>query len=1550
MSSDSDFLISESDESFGFSPIKTLSTTKKTTTKKTTSSTNSGRATKRQKTSPVSARTTASASVDYSSDESEVSLLDSPAPLSAKDKEALQKRYKKVSQLEHILLRPDTYVGSIEARTETLWVYDDGIGMTEREITYVPGLYKIFDEILVNAADHKQVCDAMTQIKVVIDTDENTISVWNNGEGIPVSIHPTEKMYVPEMIFGHLLTSSNYDDSEDKVTGGRNGYGAKLANIFSTKFVVETLDTNQHKKYTQVFLDNMSRKENPVIKRSTAKTAYTKITFTPDLKKFGMEDTGLDTDIVALMRKRVYDVAGCNPTVGVWLNGTKIKINTFQHYVNLYVDSLARGDSATAATTGAVAAPVDRQRKVVYQRISDRWDVAVFLTDGAFQQVSFVNSINTSRGGSHVDYLTNQITRKLRALASKKRGAKKNIQGHHLKQQMFIFIRSLIVNPAFDSQTKETLTIKSSKFGSRPQVDDKFINGLVRAGILDQAGQFASFKAQLRLGKSGGTKKRRLTGIAKLDDANKAGTRDSQDCTLILTEGDSAKTLAVSGLSVVGRDYYGVFPLRGKLLNVRDAPTKQVLENSEINHIKQILGLKHNVDYSQPDKRKQLRYGHLMIMTDQDHDGSHIKGLLINFVHKYWPKLLTVPGFMLEFVTPIVKARKGKTTLSFYTVPEYMQWKDENNNGRGWFIKYYKGLGTSSAVEAREYFSDLERNRIRFVVAQKEKPKTLAERKAAKKKKTAADLEDIDFESKSDFELIEMAFSKSEAGSRKLWLKNVAEGTFLDQNVDEISYKDFINKELVLFSLADCRRSIPHLMDGLKPGQRKVLYSAFTRNLRKEIKVAQLAGYVSEKSAYHHGEVSLQGTIINMAQNFVGSNNINLLFPEGMFGSRIQGGKDAASARYINTRLSVLARAIFPEQDDLLLTYLEDDGMPIEPETYYPIIPMVLVNGAEGIGTGYSTSIPNYSPHDIVDNLLALIDDKPLRPMVPWYRHFEGEILAHPAKPGQFLCRGRFERSGSTLRVYELPIRYWTQNFKEHLEKFLVATNNDETARRGSTRPVPANLVTDYREYSTDFDIFFEIEFASVQKLEELSDDDILKLFKLQTKINTSNMNLFVAKEIENDQGPEESTVPDRFENPEEIIKYFYKHRLEMYRSRKTFQVAQLREQASRLSEQARFIELIVADKLVIKNRSRQQIIAELNKHSFKEFHSSLSKKKIIKEGGFKRTIEQEATTNADPTIDPAAVVTATTTTASTSTSTSSSAASSSSSSSSSSSKAGSGFDYLLKMNLWALSKEKIALLKKKVAETQQELEALLLRSEKDIWKEELNTFIHLYETEGIKEDELAKLAVSSHAAAGGGKKRGKKRGRGKKKVVNSAPVRPEFKTSFRAEYKLAEYGSHGVVMPKRLKKESKSSLLKKTTTTIKKETKKPVAKKSTIKKPAANATKVLMKAAAKQKQAALLDSDDDSFIDEKSPVKKAPAKKAPAKKQTILSDEDFSDELSDDDFSVDITPPPRQRRTSSRRAATRAKAKSYAAMMISDDSDDDAFLPTDDSDDDFQL
>ncbi len=1024
----------------------------------------------------------------------EAIAVDSPQDAKPKKGKRISEQYQKLTQLEHILKRPDTYIGSVERTEKQMWVYNTTTDSMEfREVSYVPGLYKIFDEVLVNAADNKQNDKNMDEVKVTVDREKGEISVWNNGKGIPIEIHPKENIYVPEMIFGHLLTSSNYDDDQQKVTGGRNGYGAKLCNIYSTQFTLETADSRQKKKYKQVWTDNMSKMGKADITPNKGED-FTKVTFRPDFAKFGM--SGMDDDFEALVKRRVYDLAGTCKGVRVALNGTRLKVKDFKKYMEMYTKAIKkeRGDEAANDTSDIICESSD-----------PRWEIGFAVSDGSFQQVSFVNSIATTSGGTHVNYIADQICNKLADIVKKKNKGGVALKTNQIRNHIFIFVNALIVNPAFTGQTKEQLTTKTSQFGSKCNITDDFLKKIAKTDVVTNILHFAQQKADQVLKKSDGNKRSRMNN-PKLTDANKAGSKDGWQCTLILTEGDSAKGLAMAGRSIVGPDLFGVFPLRGKLLNVRDATVDQISKNAEIQNIKNFLGLQHKKVYTDT---RGLRYGHIMIMTDQDHDGSHIKGLLINFLQVQFPSLLKIPEFLVEFITPIIKVWKGdpkhpSQSRAFFTMPEYEAWKGTHKHERGWDHKYYKGLGTSDTEDAQRYFGDLDKHHKEFATMEDE-----------------------------EAQLIDLAFSKKKADERKEWLRQFKPGTFLDHSTKKISYTDFVNKELILFSMADNIRSIPSVIDGLKPGQRKVLFTCFKRNIKKDVKVVELAGTVSGLTAYQHGETSLQQTIVGLAQTFVGSNNVNCLEPSGQFGSRLQGGSDSASARYIYTRLSSFARKLFHTADEPLLTYNTDDDKRIEPEIYVPVVPLVLINGADGIGTGWSSNIPNYNPEDIVANLKRMMEGEEPEPMKPWFRDFKGEVTA--TAQDRYKFSGIIKKTSATeVEITELPIRMWTQDFKDKLEEIIKAEKTP-------------SFIKDYKDYNTHKDVHFIVQMEE-KHLTNVEEAELEEKFKLSKSIATSNLVAFDA----------EGRIT-KYATAEDILKEFFNYRLSFYSKRKVCRPTPLR-------------------------------------------------------------------------------------------------------------------------------------------------------------------------------------------------------------------------------------------------------------------------------------------------------------------------------------------------------------------------------------------------------
>ena len=1004
----------------------------------------------------------------------------------------------------------------------------------------------------------------MKYIKVTIDKENNSISVKNGGKGIPIEIHKEYNIYVPQLIFGNLLTSSNYNDDIKKTTGGRNGYGAKLTNIFSKKFIVETADKKNGKIYKQIFSNNMLKVTEPEIKKYN-KEDFTCITFQPDLQKFKMDK--LDNDIISLFIKRVYDMSGVTPkSVNVYYNEEKINIRNFQDYISMYTNAIKDED--------------EEDEIIYYEQPNERWEIGMSLSESQFQQVSFVNSISTSKGGTHVNYVTDKIVQKILEVIQKKNKTL-NIKPQHVKQHIWIFVNCLIENPAFDSQTKETLTTKKDEFGSSFDLSDKYVKQILNSGIIERCLRYAKTREEERcLKKLNGKNKKsvRLLGIEKLDDANLAGTRNSDKCTLILTEGDSAKSLAMAGIEVVGRDTFGCFPLRGKMLNVREAPPNKIAKNQEVQYLMKILGIRIGENYTDV---KNLRYGSIMIMTDQDVDGSHIKGLIINFIHTFWPSLIKINGFLKQFITPIIKASKGNEIYSFYTLPEYKQWVEKRNkNIKGFKIKYYKGLGTSTSKEAQEYFSNIDKHRIYF-----------------------------DYTNDIDDESIDMAFNKKKTEERKNWLmKFDPNSPPLDLDIDKISYQEFINRELVLFSLYDNQRSIPSLCDGLKPSERKILYGCFKRNLKDEVKVAQLIGYISEHSAYHHGEQSLASTIVGMSQNYVGTNNINLLMPIGQFGTRNLGGKDCASARYIYTSLNKVTRHIFNSNDFPLMNYIVEEGQKIEPNYYLPIIPMILVNGTEGIGTGWSTNVPCFNPREIIQNLKNKLNGGNFTKMHPWYKGFTGDIIEDSKKGnGSYIVNGKYywdEKDPNVLHIIEIPLKKWTRDYKNFLQGFMGIEviedkDNDKKGKKGKGKKNKNNdgneekskekkkkpiILEDIKQNHSNNKVHFEIKFLPefTEKYKE-NDALLIKTFGLQSTLSLTNMVLF-----------DQNGKIKRYTSIEEILNIFYDLRLELYDKRKVYMLSILKKDLGILSNKVRFIKAVISEELILKNKKRAILVNEL--------------------------------------------------------------------------------------------------------------------------------------------------------------------------------------------------------------------------------------------------------------------------------------------------------------------------------------------------------------------
>ena len=1074
--------------------------------------------------------------------------------MAKQNKTDLSNTYQKKTQKEHIKDAPDTYVGATEPDEIRNWSFNNDNELVYNTYTWTPAFYKLFDEAIVNCRDHhirleqkmrnkEKNIIPVTLIDITIDKKTGIITFMNDGNGIDIAQHPEHKIWIPEMIFGHLMTSTNYNKDEKKIVGGKNGFGIKLVFIYSTWAKLETVDHIRGKKYVQEFKNNLDILTKPKITKASKVKPFVKISFLPDYKRFGLEN--ITDDMFNLFKKRIYDIAAVtSKSVKVRFNSEIIPVRNFEQYINLYIGN-----------------KTDTKR--IYEAESKRWEYAVCLSPvDEFTHVSFVNGVYTSKGGKHVEFILNQIIRKIIAYIEKKKKIK--VKATSIKEQLMLFVNCVVENPSFDSQTKDFMNTPSRKFGSKCDISDKFIDKIIKLGVMETAINLTELKDNKAAKKTDGRKSKTIRGIPKLVDANWAGGTKATQCSLILCEGDSAKAGIISGLSKEDRNKYGVFPLKGKLMNTKDILQSRINDNIEIAAIKKIIGLETNKIYTKKDITKCLRYGHVIFMTDQDLDGSHIKGLCVNLFHSQWKELLQIDKFLGFMNTPIIKAKKGGQETCFYSESKYKNWKTSHNNGKGWKIKYFKGLGTSTAKEFKEYF---------------------AEKKIVYFKHNGESCDNA----------IDMAFNKKRADDRKIWLGGYNPDAVLNPDECEVSFEEFTNNELIHFSKYDCDRSIPNAMDGKKISTRKILFGCFKRKLTSEIKVAQLAGYVSEHSAYHHGEKSLVEAIVGQAQEFVGSNNINELLPLGQFGTRLQGGKDHASERYIFTMLNPVTKYIYREEDRPILNHLDDDGTLVQPDFYAPIIPMVLVNGGKGIGTGFSYEGLCYNPTQIITYLKKKLMKQDITSALiePYYEGFKGSItkicnITDAQNPKniykKYLIKGIYKIIGvDKIQITELPIGEWTDDYKKYLESLI----DDSSTKKKKKK----SIIKNYTDMSTDTEVDITIKLVSgvmsnlLPKKADYGCNQLEKVLNIYTTRTTTNMNLFNSKQ----QLKKYSTVYD-------IINDYFDVRYQLFIKRKAYQLKLLQQDMIKLSNKARFIQeqCVEPPTLVLRKKKKMEVIQML--------------------------------------------------------------------------------------------------------------------------------------------------------------------------------------------------------------------------------------------------------------------------------------------------------------------------------------------------------------------
>lgn len=572
----------------------------------------------------------------------------------------IEKKYKKLDDISHALQRSGMYIGSIKTNTGNKWIFKENKIELE-EINSNPGFVKLFDEIIMNSVDEfKREGTKLNTIKVVIK--DNKISIWDNG-GIPVVKHEEHDEWIPEMVFSNLKAGINFNDDEDRTGAGTNGVGASLVNIFSKEFILSTCDGKN--SFLQIFTNNMRERTEPKIKKS--KTNQTEITYLPDYEKFNMES--LDDIHFNLLKKRTIDIAACNTGIKIYFNNELIQIKGFDNYIKYYTDNF-----------------------FIETNKEKTWSVGVAASNDGFKQISFVNSIETYDGGTHVDYILNQIIINLREFFQKKH--KIDIKPSEIKNQLFLFLNTTVINPSFSSQTKEKLITEVKDFGFTYEVSSKLMKEILKSSIVDNILDWFSRKKDADAAKLARELNKKLDKVKvdKLIDAKGDG-KNRRNCELSLFEGDSAQGAFRKYRNSATQ---GAFSLGGKFVNATDLTYDKIVKNDDAMRLIASMGLKLG-EKADIDK---LRYGKILIYTDADHDGACIAALVINFIYKLWPEIFDYK-MVYKVETPIVVSKhiKNHKKISFYTQSEYNEWLSKINP-KEWNIKYKKGL---AALQDDEY-------------------------------------------------------------------------------------------------------------------------------------------------------------------------------------------------------------------------------------------------------------------------------------------------------------------------------------------------------------------------------------------------------------------------------------------------------------------------------------------------------------------------------------------------------------------------------------------------------------------------------------------------------------------------------------------------------------------------------------------------------------------------------------------------------------------------------------------------------------------------------
>lgn len=1075
-------------------------------------------------------------------------------------------KYQSMDHVSHVLHRPDTYVGSMVPTAREALLLDSNHVASVGQLEVADAFERIVLEILYNAADNMTVTlqSGVVPLPLEVDIDSRSIRITNYGREIPVEANEDGE-WIPSVIFGRLLTSSNYNDDEIRYTGGRNGYGAKLTNIFSSRFEVSVYDPKSRSLFEQAWTNNMSNISPPDL-TSLDEDPFdgqgrTSIYFEPELHRFGMDH--IPQTYIDMLRATLALIA--------YSTGVEVAFTAHNKKEVL----------KTTSQKSLCAVVWPKQKTICAGSVEDgdaRYEVTLIDLKSVAKPsaISLVNSVYTYDGGKHLDSVYRSLMKQLRIhiLPTIDGGETIKLNRQMVSTCIGVLLKCELPNPSFTSQCKSKLSGPAVTI--RVELRNKKLKGWrFIETIHDQLD--ADLRKQL---KQSDGKKVRNTRLNKLEDANWAGTKRSQECSLFIIEGDNAANYTDTAIQYLpgGWDRYGYYPIRGKLLNVRSAKLDRVIANKEIQEIKKALGIREDVDYTQEKERKTLRYGHVIVAADADHDGKHIVGLVINMFACMYPSLVSC-GFVQQLRTPILRVSRRGFARSFDTFAEYALWQQSESDWSKYTHAYLKGLASSTKADVKRDMKEASSDRI----------VTLAQ------------------DDSTSHEL-EKAFAPTQSNDRKKWIlarldlspeERAHESIVRADPIRHIPISDYLNYELIEYCEYSLQRAIPSLLDGMKDAQRKALWVLMNnhKNGKPEVlKVSQYTGKVAHDTAYRHGDTSMSATIVKMAQGFVGANNIPYFAQVGQFGSR-SSDTNPKGYRYLQTSYRRELNYIYRKEDLPLLKQMlrHEDGGVYEPTTLLPIVPMLLINGANGIASGFNTWVPQFSPYDIVDWLLARTSGAETHSIEvrPYYHGFTGALTLEPRKRN-FNGRqvkvltlescGITEDDDNTITIREYPIDVMPSKVHSYIK----------------TEMVDAGLVKDVHKKTID-----------------RGNTDQLILTVYPTNSASSRClnaigNLLVRERALLSMRALVDGRPVRFQSQYKILESYYDLRLFYYEKRRQLQLSDLSKQIDEQQQRVQVIEAIVSQQLHIHERSDDDITDQASRLGMQfDVHAILNKLKL---------------------------------------------------------------------------------------------------------------------------------------------------------------------------------------------------------------------------------------------------------------------------------------------------------------------------------------------------